>query len=64
MDLGCKWIIGGMAVAIMGMAGYIVKLHRSERSLLLSWLRSLQSQLSMVDLVETGSDTTNPKGGA
>ncbi len=63
MDPGCKWIIGGMAVAILGMAGYIVKQHRSETRLLLQWLRSLQSQLSMVDLVETGSDTANPKGG-
>jgi hypothetical protein len=64
MDPGCKWLIGGMAVAILGMAGYIVRQHNSERKLLIQWLRSLQDQLNMVSLVETGSDPSNPKGGA
>ena len=62
MDAGCKWIIGILIGFVMGMAGYIVRQHRSEKKLLLQWLRSLQSQLSMVDLVETGSDPNNPKG--
>lgn len=64
MDPGCKWFITVLVGIIVSMAGYIAKQHRSEKKLLLAWLRSLQTQLSMVDLVETGSDPANPKGGA
>ena len=62
MDPGCKWIVGILIGFVVGMAGYIVKQHRSEKKLLLQWLSSLQAQLGMVKLIETGSDPANPKG--
>lgn len=64
MDPGCKWFIGVLVGIILGMAGYIAKLHQSEKATLRAWLKSLQDQLSMANLVETESDPKNPKEGA
>lgn len=64
MDPGCKWFIGVLVGIILGMASYIAKQHQSEKTTLRAWLKSLQDQLSMANLVETESDPKNPKEGA
>lgn len=64
MDPACKWFIGVLIGIIMGMGAYIARQHQSEKGTLRAWLKSLQDQLSMANLVETESDPKNPKGGA
>jgi len=64
MDPGCKWLTGVLIGIILGMASYIAKQHQSEKSTLRAWLKSLQDQMNMANLVETESDPKNPKGGA
>ena len=57
MDPMCKWIIGGMAVAVLGMAGYIAKQQIAHRADLREWINSLQDTHNLLGLVE---DRTTP----
>jgi hypothetical protein len=63
MDVSCKWIIGGMAVAIVGMAGYIVKQHIAERAILREWINSMRESKSLLDLVGEVNKNRPPTGG-
>lgn len=40
------WIIGGMAVAIVGMASYIVKLHLEIKGLWTARVAALEAQIA------------------
>lgn len=51
LDPACKYIIGGLALAVLGMAGYIVKQHVAERVILRDWIKSMQESKSLLDLV-------------
>lgn len=46
-----KWIIGGMAVAIGGMAVYIVTLHRKINGLYEERIKSLEANLQLIALL-------------
>jgi hypothetical protein len=51
LDPVCKYIIGGMALAILGLCGYIVKQHLAERAILRDWIKSMQDSKSLLELV-------------
>jgi Na+/H+-translocating membrane pyrophosphatase len=51
LDPVCKYIVGGLALAVLGMAAYIVKQHVAERAILRDWIRSMQDSKSLLDLV-------------
>lgn len=57
-----KWIIGGMATAIVALSGYIVKLHVQLNAVQAEWAKYMREQ---VDLVRTLNDEVNkpPRGG-
>lgn len=55
VDETCKWIVGGLCLAIIGMAGYIVKQHVVEREILRSWIKSMQDHLQLLGLLETAA---------
>ena len=57
MDPYCKYLIGGMALAVLGMAGYIAKQQIAHRADLREWIKSLQDTHSLLGLVE---DRTTP----
>lgn len=62
MDSNCQWIIGGLVVAILGLAGYVKHLHASKDRILLEWIKSLRDQDSLLNLVDDANPGA-PKGG-
>lgn len=64
MDPTCKYVIGGLVVAVVGMAGYIVKQHLSERTILQAWIKSLQDVNALLNLVARAKPDGTPPGGA
>jgi hypothetical protein len=63
MDATCWKVVGGLVLAIMAMAGYIVKQHLAERAILKDWIQSMRDSKSMLDLVG-GVNRGRPPGGA
>jgi len=57
-----KWIIGGEAVAIAALAGYIVKLHADIRGLLKERLQSAEEKLKLLEMLG-GGNSGNATGG-
>ena len=63
MDASCRWIIGGLVFAILGMAGYIVRLHLARVADLKLWIKSLREYDSMLGLVGDVNGNKPPTGG-
>jgi hypothetical protein len=63
VDATCWKIIGGLVLAIMALAGYIVKQHLAERAILKDWIQSMRDSKSMLDLVGA-ANREKPSGGA
>ncbi|MGH8895489.1 MAG: hypothetical protein ACRDZ4_00355 [Egibacteraceae bacterium] len=63
MDTTCMYIIGGMAVAVVGMAGYIVRLHLARVADLRDWIKSMQEYRELLGLVGEVNRNKPPTGG-
>lgn len=61
MDGTCLTIIGAMATAILGLAGYIVKLHKKVNEVQEERVRWMQDQVALVQTLHDELD--KPKGG-
>lgn len=49
MDSTCLWMVGGLAVAVVGEAGYIVRLHLKVAALYDERIRALERQLAKLE---------------
>lgn len=55
------WIIGGMALGYVGLAGYIVKLHATIHQMLRERLKSAEDKLALLELLKQHGG--HPPGG-
>jgi len=64
IDVGTfKWIVGGMAVAIVGLAGYIVSLHRKINAMYQERIKSLEEKMALINLLGSAGGVNAPGQG-